>query len=53
VWIHGGGFTSGSGSTEVYGPEFLLTEDIVLVTINYRLGIIGTVCYRDLPQLHK
>ncbi|KAJ3638223.1 hypothetical protein MTP99_001625 [Tenebrio molitor] len=50
VWIHGGGFTSGSGSTEVYGPEFLLTEDIVLVTINYRLGIIGFLALED-PDL--
>jgi carboxylesterase type B len=41
VWIHGGGFISGSGSSEVYGPDFLLTEDVVLVTINYRLGIFG------------
>jgi carboxylesterase type B len=43
VWIHGGGFITGSGSTEVYGPDFLLTEDVVLVTINYRLGIFGTM----------
>jgi carboxylesterase type B len=43
VWIHGGGFISGSGSSEVYGPDFLLTEDVVLVTINYRLGIFGTM----------
>lgn len=40
-YIHGGGFTSGSGNSEVYGPEFLLTEDIVLVTINYRLHVLG------------
>lgn len=41
VWIHGGGFTSGSGNTELYGPEFLLSEEIVLVTINYRVGVLG------------
>lgn len=40
-FIHGGGFTSGSGNSELYGPEFLLTEDIVLVTINYRLHVLG------------
>ncbi|KAG5875180.1 hypothetical protein JTB14_028390 [Gonioctena quinquepunctata] len=39
VWIHGGGFVSGSNAE--YGPEFLLTEDIVYVAINYRLGIFG------------
>ncbi|XP_074042064.1 juvenile hormone esterase isoform X2 [Leptinotarsa decemlineata] len=40
-WIHGGGFTSSSGNSDLYGPEFLLTEDIVLVTFNYRLGPLG------------
>lgn len=39
VWFHGGGFVSGAGS--FYGPEYLLDEDIVLVTVNYRLGPIG------------
>lgn len=42
VWIHGGGFTAGSGNSEIYGPDFLITQDIVIVTINYRLGILGT-----------
>ena len=41
IWIHGGSFETGSGNDDVYGPEFLLTEDIVLVSINYRLGIFG------------
>lgn len=41
VWIHGGGFTSGSGSTELYGPDYLMEEGIVLVTINYRVGVLG------------
>jgi Carboxylesterase type B len=35
VWIYGGGFNRGSGNTEVYGPEFLVAEDVVIVTINY------------------
>jgi len=41
VWIHGGGFFASSGSTEMYGPEFLLDQEVVLVTINYRLGTLG------------
>jgi Carboxylesterase type B len=41
VWIHGGGFNRGSGNTEVYGPEFLVAEDVVIVTINYRVGPFG------------
>ena len=41
-WVHGGMFISGSGNEDLHGPEFLMTEDVVLVTINYRLGILGT-----------
>lgn len=39
--IHGGGFIGNSGQSGLYGPEFLLDHDIVLVTINYRLGALG------------
>lgn len=41
LWIHGGGFGSGSGSGELYSPDFLLAHDVVVVTINYRLGLLG------------
>lgn len=41
VWIHGGGFSSGSGGSKKYGPDFLVSEGIILVTMNYRLGIFG------------
>jgi para-nitrobenzyl esterase len=42
VWIHGGGFVVGSGSTVLY-EGFSLAErgDVVVVTINYRLGALG------------
>uniref|UniRef100_A0A1B6CDB8 Carboxylic ester hydrolase n=1 Tax=Clastoptera arizonana TaxID=38151 RepID=A0A1B6CDB8_9HEMI len=40
-YIHAGGFTGGSGDREVYGPDYLIEEDVVLVTINYRLGALG------------
>lgn len=40
-WIHGGGFTFGSGNAFLYGPDYLIAEDVVLVTINYRLGPLG------------
>jgi carboxylesterase type B len=43
VWIHGGGFFNGSGGTQMYGPQYLLDKDIILVTINYRLGTLGTL----------
>lgn len=41
VFIHGGGFISGSNETKDLGPEFIMTEDIVMVTVNYRLGLLG------------
>ncbi|KAJ8963467.1 hypothetical protein NQ318_018950 [Aromia moschata] len=47
VWIHGGAFTSGTGNTLHCGPDFLMTQHIVLVTINYRLGVLGFLCLED------
>jgi hypothetical protein len=41
VWFHGGGFVRGSGSPEIYGPDYLVAEDVVVVTLNYRLGPFG------------
>ncbi|KAJ8673191.1 hypothetical protein QAD02_004453 [Eretmocerus hayati] len=40
-WIHGGAYITGDGSDSVYGPDYLLRKDIVLVTLNYRLGALG------------
>ncbi|CAH0550112.1 unnamed protein product [Brassicogethes aeneus] len=50
VFIHGGGFVVGSNSNDIYGPEFLLKEDVVLVCINYRLGVLGFLKLDD-PSL--
>ncbi|ENN71526.1 hypothetical protein YQE_11819, partial [Dendroctonus ponderosae] len=50
VWIHGGAFTCGSNRSFMYGPEYLMTQDIVLVAINYRLGILGFASFKD-PSL--
>ncbi|GLG98111.1 Esterase E4 [Gryllus bimaculatus] len=36
-WVHGGGFVFGAGNADVYGPDYLMEEGVVLVTINYRL----------------
>lgn len=41
-WIHGGGFTGGSGSQPAYkGSRLSARGDVVVVTINYRLGSLG------------
>lgn len=47
VSIHGGGFVfgSGNGETYIFGPKLLMDKDIVLVSLNYRLGAIGLLFY--------
>lgn len=48
VWVPGGGFFSGAGSS--YGPRKLVERgDVVVVTINYRLGIFGFFGHPGLP----
>ena len=41
VWIHGGSFTGGSGSSPIYDGTHLAERGVVLVTVNYRLGRLG------------
>jgi len=42
VWIHGGAFLIGAGSTPVYeGQDLARRGDLVVVTLNYRLGALG------------
>lgn len=43
VWLHGGGFTAGSSSIHMtyYGKALAKTHDVVVVSVNHRLGIFG------------
>lgn len=42
VWIHGGGFALGSGADSVLaGTKFAKDQDVIVVSINYRLGPLG------------
>lgn len=41
VWIHGGGFISGSPASPWYDGRAFARDGVVLVTISYRLGFIG------------
>ena len=41
VFIHGGSFFSDDASDRFYGPDFLLSQDNIVVTLQYRLGIFG------------
>lgn len=50
VWIHGGGYTEGSTAVPVYDGENLAKRGIVVVTINYRLGVLGFLAHPDLTK---
>nr|XP_014092435.1 esterase B1 isoform X1 [Bactrocera oleae] len=50
VWIYGGGFRFGEASRDVYAPDYFMERDIVLVTVNYRLGALGFLSLPD-PDL--
>lgn len=47
VWIHGGSFTGGSGNSWIYGPDYFVDEGVLLVTVNYRLGVLGFMSTGD------
>jgi para-nitrobenzyl esterase len=48
VWIHGGAFIMGSGSTPLYHGASFAQQGIVVVTLNYRLGLPGFLYLGDL-----
>nr|AII21985.1 odorant degrading enzyme CXE11 [Sesamia inferens] len=42
VFLHGGGFVFGNGTDiSAHGPDYLIRNKVVIVSINYRLGILG------------
>lgn len=51
VWIHGGAHQFGSGDTSFYQSNGLVKKDVVLVTINYRLGVFGYMAHPALSEV--
>ena len=49
-WIHGGGYAGGSASEPRHNGDFLPLKGVVLVTINYRLGVFGFLATSDLAK---
>ncbi|XP_065091097.1 esterase B1-like isoform X1 [Ochlerotatus camptorhynchus] len=45
IYIHGGGFLAGSGSSFFYDPTYLVQEGVIVVTMNYRLGPLGFLSF--------
>ncbi|XP_063990808.1 juvenile hormone esterase-like isoform X2 [Diachasmimorpha longicaudata] len=41
VWIHGGAFQKGSGNDDVFGVDYLIKSDVIIITLNYRMGCLG------------
>jgi para-nitrobenzyl esterase len=53
VWIHGGAFRLGSGSATLYDGGPLARQGVVVVTINYRLGLLGFFAHPALTAAAK
>jgi para-nitrobenzyl esterase len=50
VWFHGGGYTAGAGSQSTYEGTALARRGAVIVTINYRLGVLGYLAHPALSR---
>jgi para-nitrobenzyl esterase len=48
VWIHGGALTTGAGRQAMYDGEAIARRGVILVSINYRLGILGYLAHPGL-----
>jgi len=50
VWFHGGGFAAGAGDEPRYDGESFAKHGIVVVNVNYRLGVFGFFAHPELTQ---
>jgi len=50
VWIHGGGLVAGSGSSPIFSNRVWTAENIIFVSLNYRLGALGFFAHPALDQ---
>ncbi len=49
-WLHGGGNTGGTASSELYKDGTLVQHGVILVTVNYRLGVFGFLTHPELTR---
>ncbi|MDP8983268.1 MAG: carboxylesterase family protein [Acidobacteriota bacterium] len=49
-WIHGGGYSGGGSNEPRHNGDFLPLKGVILVTINYRLGVFGLLATSDLTK---
>ncbi|MFC5412525.1 carboxylesterase/lipase family protein [Larkinella bovis] len=50
VYIYGGGFRSGGAACPIYDGEAMAKKGVVLVNINYRVGVFGFLAHPELTQ---
>jgi para-nitrobenzyl esterase len=50
VWIYGGGLENGSASTPLYAGDRLARKGVIVVTANYRLGVLGFLAHPELSR---
>jgi len=50
VWIHGGGFMVGSSAQPTYDGDILARQGVVVVSFNYRLGVLGFLAHPELSR---
>src|ERR1035441_6012656 len=50
VWVHGGGNTAGSGMEALFNGEVLARHGVVVVNVNYRLGVFGFFAHPGLTK---
>jgi len=50
VWLHGGGLVEGSGAIAIYDGESLARKGVVVVAVNYRLGVFGYFAHAELTK---
>ncbi len=50
VYIHGGSFLTGSAAKRVYDGSYLAERGVIVVTLNYRLGVFGFFCHPGLAD---
>ncbi|XP_074030604.1 para-nitrobenzyl esterase isoform X1 [Leptinotarsa decemlineata] len=47
VWIHGGSFRRWFGAMDSFGPDYFIDKNVIVVTLNYRLGPLGFLTTND------
>lgn len=50
VWLYGGGFVSGGSACPIYDGEALARRGVIVVSVNYRVGLFGFLAHPELTQ---